>query len=93
MVKEKVKIINTWASNLKEIQEKVQEIENVDTIVMESATRHLNELDPDEIVKLANEAVEKCLVKAKTVVISTIIKRDDDKTACEKAENVNLQLF
>ena len=92
MVNEHVKTIKTWAPYLSDIQKEVEEIENVDTIVIESITRHLTDMDPDSIVQLTKETVDVCLTKANNVIISSIIKRDDDPAINEKAENVNLKL-
>ena len=92
MVNENVTTIKTWAPYLKEIQQEVEGMEKVDTIVIESLTRHLNNMDPDAIVELTNETVDKCLTKAKNVVIRSIIKRDDKQEASDNAENVNIKL-
>ena len=77
---------------LTDIQREVKEIENVDTIVIESLTRHLGGMGADAIVQLTNETVNACLEKSNNAVISSIIKRDDDQAISNKAEDVNVKL-
>ena len=84
MINENVKTTKTWAPTLNEIQDKVENMDNVDTIVIEST---------NEIVELASKTVETCLQKGNKVVISSIIQRDDDKEVGDKAENVNVNLM
>ena len=84
--------VKTWAPRLTDIQKEVEELEHMDTIVIESLTRHLDDLDPDAIVKLTNETVDTCLTKSNSVVISSIIKRDDNQEINDKAEDVNVKL-
>ena len=92
MVNENVKTTKIWAPTLHEIQENVENMDKVDTIVIEALTRHLRDKDAEDIVELVNDTVEKCLTKGEKVVISSIIKRDDEKEASDKAEKVNLHL-
>ena len=93
MINENVKTTKTWAPTLNEIQDKVENMDNVDTIVIESLTRHLRDMNTNEIVELASKTVETCLQKGNKVVISSIIQRDDDKEVGDKAENVNVNLM
>ena len=65
------------------------EIEKVETIVTESLTRHLKDMGVNDLI---SEKVVMCQSKAVNVIISSIIKRDDDEEICVKAEIVNANI-
>ena len=92
MKNENVSTTKTWAPYLTEIQGKVQDMERVEAIVIESMTRHLRDMETNAIVELAADTVAACLEKADKVIISSLIKRDDEKEYTEKAEKVNVNL-
>ena len=50
--KENVTTTKIWAPTLPEIQEKIEEIEKVNTIVIESLTRHLKDMDTNDLISL-----------------------------------------
>ena len=81
-----------WAPTLPEVQEKLEEIDKTDVIVIEPLTRHLKDMEIDSLISLISETVDKCTQKADHVIISTIIKRDDDEEIGVKAEIINANM-
>ena len=91
--KEGVITTKVWAPTLEEIQEKAEDMEHADVIVIESLTREISkDCDPEEVVHAVTRTVNKCLSKSEKVVISSIINREDDDTLGVKAEIVNANL-
>ena len=56
---------------------------------MHSMTNDLKDRDVDEITNMVADITEKAVRKARKVVISTIVNRDDDPVTNAKAEAVN----
>ena len=87
--REGVTTTKVWAPNLLHIQEKVENMQFTDAIVIQSLTREVNEdSNREDVLALASETVDKCLQKSGKVVISSIIHREDDDTLGVKAEIV-----
>ena len=56
-------------------------------------TNDLNAYTVDEVVNEVADVAEKCCSKAKKVIISTIVKRDDDIILSTKAEAINTNML
>ena len=79
-----------WAPTLKEIQEKADDMEHTDVIVIQALTREISEdCDTEDVVEAVTQTVNKCLLKSDKVVVSSIINREDDDIKGVKAEMVN----
>ena len=92
MSRENVSITKIWAPTLGETQEKVEEIDRTDRIVIQALTRNLDKTSMEELTSLTFETVEKCLTKAEKVIISLIVDREDDYSTRAKAEAVNANI-
>ena len=68
---------------------KLNEVSHTDVIVIQALTRDISKMPVNEINDKIGEIVSKALAKAKKIVISTIVQRDDDKQLKAKAELVN----
>ena len=91
--KENVTVSKIWAPKLKDVQREVDILEeNVDVIAIHSMTNDLGDCSVDEIVNLVIDVAEKCCLKAKKVVISSIVNRDDNILMDTKAEAVNANI-
>ena len=79
-----------WAPTLKEIQEKADDMEHTDVIVIQALTREISkDCDTEDVVDAVTQTVNKCLLKSDKVVVSSIINREDDDILGVKAEMVN----
>ena len=92
MSKEKVSITKVWAPTLGETQEKVDDVDRVDRIVIQGLTREVGDMDTGEYTALTVSTVDKCLTKAEKVIVSLIVDREDDVEIRAKAEAVNAML-
>ena len=90
--REKIKTKKIWAPDLEQMETRLNEIENTEVIVIQALTRDLGKHDINYINDRINKVVEKALTKAKNVVISTIINREDEKDNGVKAEIVNAHI-
>ena len=89
MRREDIEITKVWAPTLEETQNKIDEIEPTDRIVIQGLTRHVPDMSPEDLTILASETVTKCLTKAEKVIICLIIDREDDPEYRAKAEVTN----
>ena len=74
------------------MENKLDEIEKIEVIVIQALTRDLGGKDVEYMNEGINKVVTKALTKAQKVVVSTIIRRDDVKQIGAKAELVNAKL-
>ena len=92
MSKENVTVTKIWAPTLLDMENKIQEIENTDVIVIQALTRDLDQMVAEELTSKTFDIVEKCLEKVEKVVISSIVNREDDETKRAKADVINANL-
>ena len=90
--KENVVTTKIWAPTLQEVQEKLNEIDKAEVIIIEPLTRHLKDMDTNDIISLISDTVDKTIPKADSVIINSIIKRDDNEEIDVKAEIVNANI-
>ena len=81
-----------WAPNLVEMKNKIEGIQNTETIVIQALTRDVGSKSVEEMNNGIQDVVDIALTKAENVVISTITARDDNKEAKVKAELVNANI-
>lgn len=74
------------------MENKLDEIEQTEVIVIQALTRDLVGQDIEYMNEGINKVVTKALTKAQKVVISTIIRREDEKQIGVKAELVNAHI-
>ena len=89
MSRERINTKKMQTHSLAEIELKLNEIQNADVIVIQSLTNSLPQQSSNEINKLINDSVYTALSKAKKVVVSTIIARDDEYIIHLKGELIN----
>ena len=88
--RENINVHKIWAPKIENVLEEIDALdENIDVIVIHSMTNDLQDKNVDDLVDLTSTAVDKGLCKAKKVVISSIINRDDDLLISTKAAAVN----
>ena len=91
--KEMVNVEKVWAPTLPDVLYQIENMEeNADVIAIHSMTNDLNQRNVGEITDLVADVSEKALLKAKKIVISSIISRDDDPLLNAKAAAVNANL-
>ena len=74
------------------METRLNNVENTDVIVIQALTRDLSKHDINYMNSRINEVVNKALTKAKKVVISTIVNREDKKDIGVKAGLVNAHI-
>ena len=90
MVREKVDVEKVWSPTLLETNTAIDKITDTpDCIVIQALTREVCKKDPAEYVNDVVETVEKALTKAKKVVISLIVDREDKPLARNRVKAVN----
>ena len=90
--KEQIITKKIWAPNLEEMNKILDDIRKTDVIVVQALTRDLAEKQVNEMIDGVNTVVTKALSKAKKVVISLIVRRDDDIQLRAKAEVINANI-
>ena len=90
--REKIGTEKIWAPNLSQILSKLDTINEVEVIVIQALTRDATNMEFQEIVTMIDNVVKKACTKAKKVVISTIVDRDDDETVKMKVELINASI-
>ena len=90
--RERVATKKVWAPDLVQMENKLDEIEKIEVIVIQALTRDLEGKDVEYMNEGINKVITKALTKAQKVVVSTIIRRDDVKQIGAKAELVNAKL-
>ena len=89
-----VSVSKVWAPTNNETQIKVDEMEsNVNIIVVQALTRDFGNMSAEKVTSDTHETVDKCLLKSEKVVVSLIVKRDDeDDTIQTKLEVVDANI-
>ena len=80
------------APNLNEINKTLDEMDYTDTIVIQALTRDLSDKTIDDMEETIKETILKASTKAKNVVISTIVGREDDDSLKAKEEVINANI-
>ena len=81
-----------WAPNLKVMESKLDDIEDAGVIVVQALTRDTGNKGVDDIYEHINDVVTKASSKARKVVISTVINREDERNIREKVDLVNAHI-
>ena len=86
--RENVRVKKVWAPDIERMEEA---LDNVDAkvVVLEAWTRDLNNMEIDEMNQKIAGLVSKAVTKAEKVVLSTIIRREDEEDIDLKADFVN----
>ena len=89
--REGIQTSKIWAPDLEKMSESLDEMEDSSArvIVLEALTRDLSTLTADQVMEKSREVIEKAKLKADRVVLSSIIRRDDDEQHSAKADIVN----
>ena len=91
--KEKVNFKKTKASTLEEMSNAIDRMEGkVDVIILQALTRDLSKFKIMEVGSKLNTLVEKAAMKAKSVVIPTVVKREDDERINMMADVINANI-
>ena len=92
MGREDVTVSKVWAPTLMDTQTKVDEVDNVETIVIQALTRDIGKMTAEELPTLTYETVEKCLLKSNKVIVSLVVNREDDESIQAKLGIVNANI-
>ena len=90
--RENISTKKVWAPNINDMNKKLDEIENVDVVVIQALTRNLSGTSINDIEKMIKETTTKASTKAKKVIISTIVGREDSDMMKMKAEVLNASI-
>ena len=90
--RENITMKKIWAPNLNEINKTLDEMDNTDTIVIQALTNDLRDKTINDMEEIIKETISKASTKAKHVVISTIVGREDDDSLKAKAEVINANI-
>ena len=84
-----MKVKKPWAPTMEEMRNAIKATGEVETIVLESFTREAFPKSVEEMNKGIRETIEVALAKAKNVVVSTIIAREDEDDIQDKINLIN----
>ena len=87
--RENVTVKKVWAPNILEIKKKINEMEYVDALVIQSLTRDLEILSIEEMETQIKEIVSMASLKANKIIISGIVGREDNHDIRMKADVIN----
>ena len=91
--REGIKTKKVWAPDFTQMNQHLDKADEVDTIVVQAVTREIPSKSAENINNDIDEIVEKALTKAKKVVLSTVVAREDKRDIQYKIDLINANLM